>query len=374
VNRETLGVRHWLRAWSFSLLLSAFCLLLAVQPALAFKIVAPAEQAILKAGQTVTAKVDLGHDTGVIKVRYYWYAEQSETLVEQEEVKGEAGSGKNKIADEKYWQRDSAAGGAIIALASLVATAQDSPPFGGPLRIPSDAVGTMRLLAVGEISRGRLGTRTLFDEILVQVQPEAELLSIDFETDKPLQLGRTGQSASYGQIDSLGKIFDLPVVGLFADGVTRPIAHPSAGTTYQSSNSKVIKVLPEGMLQIVGKGPAMITVRNRGKEAALDVRVEVNDEPNEPPVADAGPNKSVKAGTKVELNGLNSRDPEGEALYYAWSQVRGSKVPLLDVNMPRASFLAPQVSEKRLFRFKLRVTDKNGADSLPAFVDVVVEP
>lgn len=358
----------------FGLFTLAMLFTLPAQPVLAFKIIEPAEQAVLKAGQTVTAKVDLGHDTGVIKVRYYWYAEQSETLVEQEEVKGEAGTGKNKIADEKYWQRDSAAGGAIIALASLVATAQDSPPFGGPLRIPSDAIGAMRLLAVGEISRGRLGTRTQFDEILVQVQPEAELLSIDFETDKPLQLGRTGQSASYGQIDSLGKIFDLPVVGLFADGVTRPIAHPSAGTAYQSSDEKVIKVLPGGMLQIVGKGLTAITVTNRGKQATLDVKVEVNDEPNEPPVAEAGPNRTVKAGTKVELNGLNSRDPEGEALYYAWSQVRGSKVALLDVNMPRASFLAPQVSEKRLYRFKLRVTDKNGADSVPAYVDVVVEP
>ena len=42
--------------------------------------------------------------------------------------------------------------------------------------------------------------------------------------------------------------------------------------------------------------------------------------------------------------------------------------------MPKASFVAPQVSETRLYRFKLRVSDKKGADSLPAFVDVVVEP
>ena len=76
----------------------------------------------------------------------------------------------------------------------------------------------------------------------------------------------------------------------------------------------------------------------------------------------------------MELNGFKSRDPEGEALYYSWSQVRGGKVALLDVNMPRASFVAPQVSERRAFRFKLRVTDKLGADSLPAFVDVIVEP
>jgi hypothetical protein len=32
------------------------------------------------------------------------------------------------------------------------------------------------------------------------------------------------------------------------------------------------------------------------------------------------------------------------------------------------------VSEKRTYRFKLRVTDKKGADSVQAFVDVTVEP
>ena len=67
--------------------------------------------------------------------------------------------------------------------------------------------------------------------------------------------------------------------------------------------------------------------------------------------------------------------PEGEALYYSWSQVRGSKISLLDApNSSEASFLAPIVSERRTYRFKLRVTDVKGADSLPAFVDVTVEP
>jgi hypothetical protein len=101
--------------------------------------------------------------------------------------------------------------------------------------------------------------------------------------------------------------------------------------------------------------------------------VDVNDEPNEPPIADAGANKTVKAGSRVKLSGLKSRDPEGEALNYSWSQVRGSKVSLLDANNTEASFLAPAVSEPRAYRFKLRVTDKKGADSLSAFVDVTVE-
>ena len=191
---------------------------------------------------------------------------------------------------------------------------------------------------------------------------------------KPLQLGRAGQSSAFGHVDSMGKIFELPVVGEFADGVVRPLTSPASGTSYQSSDPAVIKILNNGMLQIVGNGKAILTVTNRGKQASLDVNVTVNDEPNEPPVADAGPNRTVKAGTKVKLSGLKSRDPEGEALYYAWSQIRGSKVPLLDVNNAEASFLAPIVSDPRTYRFKLRVTDKKGADSLPAFVDVTVEP
>ena len=262
----------------------------------------------------------------------------------------------------------------MVAVAALSSSSDQTPPFGGILKIPKEAVGPMRLLAVAEISRGRLGTRTVFDEVIVKIEPEAALQTIDFETDKPLQLGRTGQSSAFGHVDSLGKVFELPVVGEFADGVVRPLASPASGTSYQSSNPAVIKVLTGGMLQIVGNGKAILTVTNRGKQASLDINVTVNDEPNEPPVADAGRNKTVKAGTKVKLSGLNSRDAEGEALYYSWSQVRGSKVPLLDVNGPEASFQAPHVSEPRTYRFKLRVTDKKGADSVPAYVDVVVEP
>ena len=240
--------------------------------------------------------------------------------------------------------------------------------------VPKAGIGPMRLLAVAEISRGRLETRFVFDEILVNVEPTAGLTTIEFETDKPLQLGRAGQSSAFGHVDSMGKIFELPVVGEFADGITRRISSPASGTSYKSSNDKVIKVLKDGLLRIVGNGKAMLIVTNRGKQAQLDVEVNVNDEPNEPPIADAGTNKIVKAGSKVKLSGLKSRDAEGEALYYSWSQVRGNKIALLDVDNAEASFLAPIVSEKRTYRFKLRVTDKKGADSVPAFVDVTVEP
>jgi PKD domain len=353
VKRETLNVKRQPRCRSLGLFLLAACLILTAQPVHALKIVEPAEGAKLTAGKTVTANVDLGKDSGIIQVRYYWYGEQDDTLVEQE---------------------DATATGSIVAPVALIGLSDHHPAFGGPLLVPKDGIGPMRLLAVAEISRGRLGTRSVFDEIVVQVEPAATLTTIDFETDKPLQLGRAGQSSAFGHVDSLGKIFELPVVGEFTDGVIRRISSPASGTAYQSSNPKVIRVLPQGLLQIVGNGKTVLTVTNRGKQAQLDVDVNVNDEPNEPPIADAGSNKTVKAGSKVKLSGLKSRDAEGEALYYSWSQVRGNKIAMLDVDNAEASFLAPTVSEKRTYRFKLRVTDKKGADSVPAYVDVVVEP
>ena len=343
------------KAWArnVGLFTVALCLALSAQQALAFKILEPAEGAKLTSGTTITASVDLGKDSGIVQVRYYWYGEQDDRLVEQD---------------------DSTATGSIVAPVALIGLSDHHPPFGGPLLVPKDGIGPMRLLAVADISRGRLEKRSIFDEILVLMEPAAPLTSIEFETDKPLQLGRAGQSSAFGHVDSLGKIFQLPVVGEFADGVIRRISTLATGTRYQSSNPKIIRVLSNGLLQIVGNGKTFLTVTNRGKQATIDVTVEVNEEPNEPPVADAGPNQSVKAGTKVKLSGLKSRDAEGEALYYSWSQVRGSKISLLDVDNAEASFLAPTVSEKRTYRFKLRVTDKKGADSVPTFVDVVVEP
>ena len=353
MRRETLGVKRqtWVRTFCLSTVASLLCLL--SEQAQSFTIIEPAEEAKLISGTTVTARVDLGKDSGIVQVRYYWYGEQDDTLVGQE---------------------DTTATGSIVAPVALIGLSDHDPAFGGPLRVPQDGIGPMRLLAVAEISRGRLGTRSVFDEILVNVEPAAALATIEFETDKPLQLGRTGQSSAFGHVDSLGKVFELPVVGEFTDGVTRRISSPASGTAYQSSNPKVIRVLPHGLLQIVGNGKTVLTVTNRGKQASLDVGVTVNDEPNEPPVADAGANMTVKAGTKVKLSGLKSRDAEGEALYYAWSQIRGSKIALLDVDNAEASFLAPTVSEKRTYRFKLRVTDKKGADSVPAYVDITVEP
>lgn len=312
-----------------------------------FTIISPKPSDVFQPGQRITVQVDIGEVGEIAVVKYFWYDTQEDMLEE---------STNNKLA--------------------LIATAHSDPPFGGSIPIPNTAIGKMRLLATGDSEEGRLSEENwaIFDEILLQVEPKAELLEINFQTEKPLRLGSAGLGKVYEQVDGLGKIFALPIVGHFSDGIVRPIRQEITGTTYESSDPSILTIDQDGHVRLVGNGQATITAKNRGQIAKLEVQIKTIDDPNEPPMAKTINDQTVTAGTRVTLNGLNSFDPEGESLEYHWSQVRGSKVPLLDPNSAKASFLAPFVVEDRLFRFKLRVTDNLGADSQPAFVDIRVTP
>lgn len=307
--------------------------------ALAFQLTAPADGATLVADQEVDVVVYLGTDTGVSRVRFYWYRIGEEPLVEQ------------------------------LATPALVATSTSASPYGGELKVPVEAIGKMRLLAVGDVARGRLAGHEEFDEVIVNVTSPVGLTGIEFEVEKPWRL------------DTLGKILEVPVVGQYADGVTRRINGASSGSTYRSSGTGVIAVNADGLAQVIGNGRATITVINGDKQGILEVLVRSDGEPsNRQPTADAGPDLTVRAGSTVLLNGLGSVDPDGDLLRYEWMQVQGNKVSLLDPNTPRASFVAPKVSAKRLLRFSLRVTDMKGpdtvkgGDSFPVYVSVWVVP
>jgi hypothetical protein len=183
------------------------------------------------------------------------------------------------------------------------------------------------------------------------------------------------------RLDTLGRLVEIPVIGQFADGVTRRIRGRSSGSTYSSSDPAVVAVTPEGFVRVTGNGRAAISVMNEGKQGTLEVLVRADhDDANRPPMAHAGTALTVKGGSRVVLNGLGSSDPDGDPIRYEWTQVLGNKVSLLDPNTPKPTFMAPRVSSRRLFRFMLRVTDMRGpdalrgADSFPAYTDVWVMP
>ena len=82
--------------------------------------------------------------------------------------------------------------------------------------------------------------------------------------------------------------------------------------------------------------------------------------PNEPPVANAGPDRSVEEGMAVTLSGA-ATDPDGTIERYAWTQVGGAAVSLQTSGTQNAWFTAPDVDTSVTLTFRFDVTDDDGA-------------
>ena len=114
MSQQPYGVRR-LGRWTFYMALCG-SVFMASAPVHAFTIMEPAPGAKLTSGQTVTAHVDLGNDIGIVKVRYYWYREQDETLVQQDETDSGPSKSGAKISMDKFLQKDSVVGGSVVSL------------------------------------------------------------------------------------------------------------------------------------------------------------------------------------------------------------------------------------------------------------------
>ncbi|PVY77568.1 REJ domain-containing protein, partial [Tamilnaduibacter salinus] len=99
---------------------------------------------------------------------------------------------------------------------------------------------------------------------------------------------------------------------------------------------------------------------------------------DEPPVADAGEDRSVTSGAEVTLDGTGSSqndDPSGSApLTYSWSQTSGTAVTLSDPSDAQPTFTAPTVTAAEQLEFNLVVSDDTGnSDSDSVVVEVTPE-
>jgi PKD repeat protein len=84
------------------------------------------------------------------------------------------------------------------------------------------------------------------------------------------------------------------------------------------------------------------------------------------PVADAGPDQTVSAGSSVTLDGTGSGDPDGTIVSYQWTQVGGKDtVTLNGANTATPSFNAPSSvkGQSDTLVFELLVTDNDGAQA-----------
>ena len=100
---------------------------------------------------------------------------------------------------------------------------------------------------------------------------------------------------------------------------------------------------------------------NSGAQASDEVRVTVR-RANQPPVVNAGADRSVDAGTVVTLSSV-ATDSDGTITRYAWTQTGGTRVSLAGAATATATFTAPDVSVDETLTFRLTVTDNSGAQA-----------
>ncbi len=100
-----------------------------------------------------------------------------------------------------------------------------------------------------------------------------------------------------------------------------------------------------------------------GLQAVADTFVNVAGD-NDFPIADAGDDQTVNENIEVTLDGFGSFDPEGQNLFYRWSQVAGPSVTLSDPAAGQPTFTAPNVTPNGVsLIFELTATDVIGLQS-----------
>ena len=94
---------------------------------------------------------------------------------------------------------------------------------------------------------------------------------------------------------------------------------------------------------------------------------------NSKPNANAGHKHGVKEGSRVVLDGTNSKDKDGDKMSYSWKQVQGPKVKLGHGDDAVVSFEAPNVPSGKNqleLQFSLTVTDGDNTDKDTVSVSV----
>ena len=154
----------------------------------------------------------------------------------------------------------------------------------------------------------------------------------------------------YAQLTTLGvKIQSLPVDNAMIKEIQHSIIYTSSSTASSAS-----------------------PLKNPPSTQSITSIFSNNYQPSQrPPIANAGSNQVVTAGSPVVLNGSNSKSPDGIILAYSWRQIpTGAPNTLSGVNSSEWEFIAPHVASNTTMRFQLNVTDNLGQTGT-AFVNVL---
>lgn len=126
--------------------------------------------------------------------------------------------------------------------------------------------------------------------------------------------------------------------------------------------------------QVTGATPfvfSLVVSDGAATSAPAQVTITVTDV-NHAPVANAGPDVTVRSVSRVTLHGTGT-DPDGDAIQsFSWTAPAG--IHLFGEHTARPFFIAPFVLSTTTFTLSLVVTDSHGLASAPDTVVVTVKP
>lgn len=104
----------------------------------------------------------------------------------------------------------------------------------------------------------------------------------------------------------------------------------------------------------------LLTVVDNNGRSSSDVTSITILSINAPPVANAGSDRTVNEGTRVNLWGGSSSDAEGPIANYLWTQISGPTVTIVGSTIVNPYFVAPTVDADSVVVLELTVTDSGG--------------
>ncbi|TQV82812.1 PKD domain-containing protein [Aliikangiella coralliicola] len=131
-------------------------------------------------------------------------------------------------------------------------------------------------------------------------------------------------------------------------------------------------VSPTLMTDVKGNYEIQLIVNDGTSDSLPDsVTVSVED-PNNPPVADAGPDQPYKRNQTLQLDGSASSDRDGDPLTYRWSVVEPDVTD--NIQLSNENDVTPNViiSDSQNYRLQLIVNDGK-VDSAPDFVELKLD-
>ena len=207
-------------------------------------------------------------------------------------------------------------------------------------------------------------TADLIDSQGIVAHPQSGNLWIaDDMNDEVVEVSRSGNVVSSFDTETIMPSFDEPT-GLAVLGGDLLITDDLEGTStlYLVSTSGLLlqEVAdsttlglndPEGVA-VVGSSHIWLC----GDEDNLIVILDRLDG-NQPPVAEAGPDREVPERIEVFLDGGASSDPDGNPISFQWEQLSGPLVTIVEPGSSVASFIAPHVDAETVLVFRLKVSD-----------------